>query len=64
MEYPIDYFIECPIAYHLEYLIVDYLKETTAYLICLIYILHIPHNRLSLRIPFRIPLRNFYRTPL
>ena len=27
MEYPIDYFIECPIEYDLEYAVVEYLAE-------------------------------------
>ena len=27
MEYPIDYFIDCLVAYHLEYVVVDYVAE-------------------------------------
>ena len=37
MEYPIDYLIECPIACHLEYPVVDYLtrKPFMLYALCI-----------------------------
>ena len=56
MEYPIDYFIECPIACHLEYPVVDYLTRKPFYVRRLMYTLNIPHDRLSSRNLLSYPL--------